>query len=174
MFLSLPRVLGLNSNRLLGSGDRISDLKRSCNRCLIAPEDHPRAVVCPKDISRVILGHEKNDDSRWMSDRNVGCSQRSYIGYPMSGLWHLPSFRSRTAFGRFRCQANISGTAVTEPGFMSTRPSSRPHGRCFDWHAARARHQIKFEFDQFRRAVTKILRPHAGDAVAQAPLQRSQ
>src|SRR6202795_2048025 len=54
------------------------------------------------------------------------------------------------------------------------RSNSRSHRRRLDRQSPRARHQIKLELDQFRRAVVVSLGADAGDAVAQAALQRTQ
>jgi len=51
---------------------------------------------------------------------------------------------------------------------------SRPYRWCFHRHACRARRQIEFERDQFRRAELVNIRPDAEDAVAQAALQRAE
>src|SRR5437667_9784921 len=72
-----------------------------------------------------------------------------------------------------------SGRSTEAPMFPSWRrwrchDSSGPHRRRLNRHALRARHQIKLEFDQFRRTVIIWLRPDAEDATAQAPLQRAK
>src|SRR5258708_243383 len=51
---------------------------------------------------------------------------------------------------------------------------SRPSRRRLDRHAVGARHQVKFELDQFRRAVIKSLGAEAGHAAAQPALQRAE
>src|SRR6516165_10388526 len=52
--------------------------------------------------------------------------------------------------------------------------ASRPHRRRLHGHAPGAGHEIKLEFDQLGRAEIVSLRAHAGDAAAQAPLERSE
>src|SRR6516165_12487496 len=63
----------------------------------------------------------------------------------------------------------------TSPGWRRSRypHDSRPNGGGLDRHSGRARHQIKFELDELRGAVVKVLGPDSCDAVAQAALQRS-
>src|SRR5260370_15423957 len=51
---------------------------------------------------------------------------------------------------------------------------SRPYRRRLDRHTVGARHQVKFELDQFRRAVIKSLGADAGHAAAQPALQRAE
>src|SRR5471032_1239562 len=52
--------------------------------------------------------------------------------------------------------------------------ASGTHRRRLDRHAARARHQIKFQLDQFRRAVIIGLGADSADAAAQPALQRTE
>ena len=60
------------------------------------------------------------------------------------------------------------------PRPRSRRSASGRYRRALHLHAAGARHQIELEFNQFRRAVVIGLGADAGDAAAQAPLQRTQ
>src|SRR5882724_1765138 len=57
---------------------------------------------------------------------------------------------------------------------IASRSISRANRRRLDRHVFRARHQIKLEFDKFRRAVVESLGAHADHAIAQAALQRSE
>src|SRR5258708_9381205 len=52
--------------------------------------------------------------------------------------------------------------------------SSRPYRRRLDRHAVGARHQVKFEVDQFRPAVIKSLSAEAGQPSAPPALQPAE
>src|SRR6516162_7286274 len=68
-----------------------------------------------------------------------------------------------------------STRAWTSPGWRRSRSpdDSWPNGRGLDRHSGRARHQVKLELDELRRAEVIVLGPDTRDAVAQAALQRS-
>src|SRR5258708_28912887 len=100
--------------------------------------------------------------------------------------WKLRSLRRCGKSGVATRNEARSASNWTDPEFTaaSTATDGADHAECvagysppyrrrLDRHAVGARHQVKLEFDQFRRAVIKSPGADAGHAAAQAALQRT-